>query len=312
MNRVDLIESESDELYSLMKPPFSYYGGKQRLSKKIVKLLPPHTVYCEPFCGSSAVYFKKGLPPISNAHYYREVLNDTNKQLINFFKDMQDPIKRAELIDRLDWSLYSQDEHRLSKDGGDSFSFFVNAKMSFSNQLGAGFSTKIISQNSASMYFNSIEHLKLFRNRFKYTTVMNECALNVIKRMDSPQTCFYVDPPYPGANQGHYVGFSQSDFDKLIAVLDSCLGSVVLSCYNNASVPEHWVKHEFEVIASSKGITNENRNHAQKSSFRDNAKRTECVWVKPNSMHMRKNIYLNALNNYNHFQKISKGAIDHA
>lgn len=300
---IDLIEPEK-ELYNNMKPPFSYYGGKQRLARRIVKLLPPHTVYCEPFCGSAAVYFKKGLPPIGNSHYYREVLNDTNQQLIGFFRDMQDPVKRAELIERLEWTLYSQDEHKLAKAGSDSWSWFCNVNWAFGNKLNGSFGINLNSRNSAASHFNSVQRLKEIRDRFKNTFIMSEPALKVIQRMDSPQTCFYVDPPYPGAHQGHYSGFSQADFDELITALDSLMGSVVLSCYNNASVPSHWAKHEFDAIASSKGITGKNRNHSEVSNFRDDAKRVECVWVKPASMKMRDDLYIKALEHYKHFQSI--------
>lgn len=300
---IDLIEPEQ-ELYNNMKPPFSYYGGKQRLAKRIVKLLPPHTVYCEPFCGSAAVYFKKGLPPITNNDHYREVLNDTNQQLIGFFRDMQDPVKRAELIERLEWTLYSQDEYKLAKAGSDSWSWFCNLQMSFASNFNGGFGIRLLGANGSASHFNSVDRIKSFRDRFKYTTIMNEPALKVIQRMDSPQTCFYVDPPYPSTNQGHYSGFSQADFDELITVLDSLMGSVVLSCYNNASVPSHWVKHEFDAIASSKGITGKNRNHSEASNHRDDAKRTECVWVKPASMKMRDDLYIKALEHYKHFQSI--------
>lgn len=69
-----------------MKPAFPYYGGKQRIASKITELIPKHTVYVEPFAGGAAVFFKKPWPDVSNTGHYREVLNDTNGDVVNFFR----------------------------------------------------------------------------------------------------------------------------------------------------------------------------------------------------------------------------------
>lgn len=290
------------------KPPFSYYGGKQRLAARICSLLPPHTVYVEPFCGSAAVYFKKGLPIIGNSDYYREVLNDTNQQIVNFFRVMQNPEKRAALIDRLEWTVYSQDEHKLAKSNSDSLDmidlawrWFCNVNLSFANKAGAGFGTGTCSQELASTHYNAVQRLKEYRDRFKCTTIMNEPALKVIERFDSPQTCFYVDPPYPGTEQGHYGGFTQADFETLIDKLKQCHGAVVLSCYNNDYVPADWVKHEFHAVASSANITGKNRGISEATN-RDKDKRIECVWVKPASSPMRENLVPVAKRNWEQLQ----------
>ena len=42
-----------------LKTPVTYYGGKQRLLKHILPLIPEHTQYVEPFFGGEAVYFAK-------------------------------------------------------------------------------------------------------------------------------------------------------------------------------------------------------------------------------------------------------------
>ncbi len=66
-----------------LKTPISYYGGKQKLATKIISSIPNHTLYCEPFLGGAAVFFAKQPSEI-------EVLNDVNKQLINFYKIVRD------------------------------------------------------------------------------------------------------------------------------------------------------------------------------------------------------------------------------
>jgi site-specific DNA-adenine methylase len=56
-----------------MKTPISYYGGKQKLASTILKLIPDHNLYCEPFLGGAAIFFAKEQSNV-------EVINDTNKE----------------------------------------------------------------------------------------------------------------------------------------------------------------------------------------------------------------------------------------
>jgi len=62
-----------------LRTPITYYGGKQQLCSTILGLIPEHNLYCEPFCGGAAIFFGKKASHV-------EVLNDTNKELINFYK----------------------------------------------------------------------------------------------------------------------------------------------------------------------------------------------------------------------------------
>lgn len=256
------------------KPPFSYYGGKQRLAPKIIELLPPHMVYVEPYAGSAAVMFRKGLPDFTDNDHYIEVINDLNGEVINFFRVMQDHALRIALIDRLVWTPHHEEEHRLAQERtGDSpvdraWDFYIDLQLSFARSMGHRFAISK-AKGKSSVFRNAVDGLGLFRERLRYCTIHNRPALDVIKAYDSPVTCFYVDPPYPEAFQGHYAGFTQADFESLIDVLAKCQGAVLLSCYDNPAVPAMWEKHEFGAFMSAF------------SSGSPNRRRTEVVWVKP-------------------------------
>jgi DNA adenine methylase len=62
-----------------VKPPFGYYGAKQRLASDILKMLPPHNAWVEAFCGSAAITLAKPPAPI-------EVINDLDGNIINLFR----------------------------------------------------------------------------------------------------------------------------------------------------------------------------------------------------------------------------------
>ena len=76
----------------------------------ILPLIPKHTVYVEPFAGGAAVFFAKPWPNTENSDHYREVLNDKDQRLINFYRVLQTPEKREALIERLSLTLYSEEE----------------------------------------------------------------------------------------------------------------------------------------------------------------------------------------------------------
>lgn len=68
-------------------PLLRWAGGKRWLSKKIARLLPISiNRYYEPFCGSCAVYYS-----LRDVLQNKEIfLSDTNEELINFYKVVQD------------------------------------------------------------------------------------------------------------------------------------------------------------------------------------------------------------------------------
>ncbi len=86
-----------------MKTPLSYYGGKQQLAARILKLIPEHRIYCEPFLGGAAIFFAKQPSPV-------EVINDTNGELINFYEVLQRDFSSLEK--EIAISLHSRRQHR--------------------------------------------------------------------------------------------------------------------------------------------------------------------------------------------------------
>ena len=84
--------------------------------------------------------------------------------------------------------------------------------------------------------------------------VQIECcdALKIIRSRDSVDTLFYVDPPYVGADQGHYDGYSQADFDALLEQLSKIEGKFLLSSFRNKQLTaktevNHWYQIELKM-----------------------------------------------------------------
>jgi DNA adenine methylase len=266
-----------------MRPPVSYYGGKQRIVSRIVPLIPKHTVYVEPFAGGAAVLFAKPWPAVTNNHYYREVVNDTDGRLVNFYRMLRD--RGPELIEKLQLTPFSEEEHRLAKnlDSGDELErarrYYVKVSQSFSNILHGGWTRSTYGHNHPVTWTNKIDHLPQYLDRMSTMYISSTDALTCIKQWDSPQTFFYCDPPYPGADQGDYGGYTDADFLLLCATLDSIKGSFVLSNYDHYAPPTHWERHEIQATMS-----------AQRHREGANRKRTEVLWRKLSTLPVRPEI----------------------
>lgn len=270
-----------------MKPPFSYYGGKQRLASKLVPLIPKHTVYVEPFAGGATLLFAKPWPDVSNQDHYREVINDTNGHLINFFRQLRD--NGPELCRRLSLTLYSEQEHKTAKELGHddpieaACRFFVNVQQSFAKKINGGWGRGIWTKNLSASYINQVNRLPEYIDRVRSIAISNQDALTCIKQWDSPQTFFYCDPPYPKAHQGHYSGYTEQDFEALLDTLKGIKGSAIVSCYDHGfDMPEGWRRVEFETVCSSSGKGKVGADRSRKATADElgDRKRTEVVLIK--------------------------------
>lgn len=226
-----------------LKTPISYYGGKQKLVSTILKLIPSHQMYVEPFLGGGAVFFSK--PPSEI-----EVLNDTNKELINFFRTVQNDFVSLEKEIRI--TLHSRDLHRKASiiyNNPDLFSeikrawaLWVLSSQSFSAILdgswgydkGKNTTTKKISNKRKSFSED-------YAIRLQNVQVESADALYIIRSRDTPQSFFYCDPPYFNSDCGHYDGYSAHDFESLLITLSNIKGKFLLSSYPS-DILKHFTK----------------------------------------------------------------------
>lgn len=267
---------------------------------KLIPLIYKHTVYVEPFAGGASLLFAKPWPDVSNNDHYREVLNDKDGRLINFYRVLRDKKMGPELIRRLQLTLYSESEYKTAKnlntncDIENAARYYTNIQQSFSNKLNAGWRRGVSSENHGATWENKLASLPDYLERMSSIHISCQDALTVIKQWDSPQTFFYCDPPYPGTIQGHYSGYSLDDFKVLVNALDNCQGSFLLSNYDQPEIkiPSEWERHEFSAHASAsgKGRVNADRSRKATSEELGNRKRIEVVWARGNIKPVRPEI----------------------
>lgn len=231
---------------------------------------------------------------MTNGDHYREVLNDKDCNLINFYTQLRD--NGQALCEKLALTLCSEAEHRIAKDltCDDLLErarrYFVNINQSFAKKLNAGWNRGVFGQNQGFGWMNKIASLPNYIERMSTVYLACNDALAVIRTWDSPQTFFYCDPPYIGADQGHYSGYSLNDFQNLVNALDNCSGSFLLSHYESAAkIPESWERFQFDAVASSTARVGYDRSQ-KKDESTQNRKRTEIVYRRLNTVPVRPEI----------------------
>ncbi len=216
-----------------LRPPITYYGGKQKLSGTIVPMIPDHTLYCEPFVGGGAIFYSK--PPSEV-----EVLNDTNRELINFYRVVQQDFVGLEKEIRI--TLHSRLQHKhatvinshpeLFSEIKRAWAVWVLCAQSFASQMGGPFGFDK-SRNTTTRKITNKRESFTEELAIRLQNVQLECAdaLYVIKSRDTASSFFYLDPPYYNSDCGHYDGYTIEDFEALLKVLAGVQGRFILSSY---------------------------------------------------------------------------------
>ena len=259
-----------------VKPYISYYGGKQRMAPKILPYIPKHLIYVEPFAGGLALLFAKGREGVPGS--YQEIINDTNQDLINFYRVISNIKKRRKLLEMiievpLSDFIYQECKNKI-KEGDEierAFSYWYCQNNSFGNKgYNAGFAFSNVIK-LASKYYNKKKNIIYYRHRLDNVQIFNREALKIIDIYDKESTFLYLDPPYINTDQGRYFGYTKEDYDNLIDRLESFKGSFILSHYSGLYGPKNTEEIKFK--------TKMTVNAKDQSLYR---KREESIYIREN------------------------------
>lgn len=251
----------------MMKTPISYYGGKQNMLKHIKPLIPQHKIYVEPFFGGGALFFNK-------TPGNREIINDINDNVINFYRVLQ--TNYIELKKQVNCTLHSRSIYNharvILKNPGKhdsvmrAWAFWAQIHMSFGNRLLSawGYGIKKGGCSPEYIYSRKERFAKAFSDRLRHTIIENNEAHKVIQTFDTPETFHYVDPPYISADQGPYKGYKESDFIRDLDVLVEIKGKFLLSSYPEEILNKYRDKHGWRCMQVEGPVLINNNRTAKK------------------------------------------------
>lgn len=224
----------------LKRPLLRYHGGKWKLAPWILRHLPAHRVYVEPFGGGGSVLLQK---PRS----YAEVYNDLDGEIVNLFKVARD--QGEQLAQALELTPFSRVEFVGSYEpDGDPVEqarrTLVRSYMGFGSAGASGQATGFRANSNRSGttpardWMNYPEHLRATIQRLRGVIIENRDAVQVMQQHDSDETVHYVDPPYVHETRAlrtrapsYRHEMTDEQHEALASALAGLRGRVVLSGY---------------------------------------------------------------------------------
>lgn len=269
------------------RPLLRYPGGKWRLAPHIIRHMPPHRVYTEPYGGAGSVWLRK--PPAEV-----EVWNDSFSELYTLFQVLRNRNQYRELKRALRLTPYSREEWQLAFIPTDepveqARRLVVRSWMSIGSDAAtlkrrAGFRRDIridISGTIAAQQWRGyIDALDQIVDRVTHNTIV-ECtdAQQFLRAYDFADVLHYVDPPYPHSTRRELRFYenemSDDEHIELLETLRSLDGMVLLSSYPNALYDDalsNW--HYVDCAARASG----GRGGVAKQR---NDRRTERLYINP-------------------------------
>ncbi len=232
-----------------MVGPIAYLGGKNRVAKKIISLIPSHNCYIEPFCGGAQVFFHK---KPSNV----EILNDLDEEVFNFLRVCQ--FHEQELIRYLQFCIHSrkwfelfelQDPKTLS-DIQRSARFFYLQKNCYGGLINKkNFSVSVKdSSNYNPRRIPMVLHMA--HERLLQVQLESLPYQEILKRYDRPDTFFYLDPPYFGLPYYKF-NLKEDDYLELASHLKNLQGKFLLSLNDTPEVRQIFSDFNISELAMS-------------------------------------------------------------
>lgn len=214
-----------------------WLGGKSQLARTIVDMMPAHKTYVEVFGGAGWVLFKK-TPSTA------EVINDVNDDLVNLYRILKFHFEafltefEYQLFARTSFNEMRKNDRGLT-DIQRAAQFYFLLRSAFSCQLDGSFSYSRERKPSLKLGDELRKNLSSIHDRLQNVVIENASYDYVIKRMDAPETLFYLDPPYWDCENDYGQGiWSKQDFYALKAQLDKIKGKFILSLNDAPEVRE--------------------------------------------------------------------------
>lgn len=244
-----------------MRSVLRYPGSKWNIASQLVRLIPEHHTYVEPFFGSGAVLFNKQQSNI-------EMVNDLDSNVVNLFHCIQEDaqnLARMVMTTPFSREIYEV-TYRNAYDNDDSYQKAL--KFLIQCWQGYGFRTdgsKVGWRNDVQgrerayalwNWYRLPEWLIDIAERLRMVQIENRPALEVIEKFNYSNVFMYIDPPYmlhTRTGKQYNYEMTDSDHEELLKMLLQSKAKIMLSGYESDMYNDYlagWGKNSFLVTRS--------------------------------------------------------------
>lgn len=231
-----------------MRSPIPWMGSKRRLAADILKRIPAHTCYVEPFAGSAAVLFAKEEP--SRA----EVLNDIDGELVNFFRVVKHHL--VEFCSQFRFAVVSRKVFEWTQDTPPEALTDIQRAARFFYLQRLAFGGKATGRTFG-VSMTGPPHLNLVRleetisethQRLAGVVIENLPWQECLERYDRGETFFFIDPPY--FETAGYGGrpWERDDYEQLAAALRGLRGRALLTVNDHREMRSVFRAFPFDLL----------------------------------------------------------------
>jgi len=209
---------------------FGHPAGQLYQVAKLKKYMSPHKVFCEPFAGSATLFFAKD--PTEEKAY----LND-----IGFYSTLLKAIKNLSDSDiskltKMNWTNSKAyfDKMRALK-AGSALDYIHKQVYLIRWAYGGAVDLNWNSHHDGkTSTHNKPERWQKVRDRLKKATITKMDYADIIKKVDSPDTFFYIDPPYYKKDDKRIRRFNIGEIklEDFISVLKGIKGKFIATIGN--------------------------------------------------------------------------------
>lgn len=250
--------TNSKQPLKMVRSPFKWAGGKLRLRKEIIGILPPHDCYVEVFGGAGWVLFGKEPSRV-------EIFNDIDGEVVNFFRVVKNHPEA--LIGSFEWELASREEFERLRDLPEenltdiqrAHRFYYLIMAAWGGELGTPrFQTSVSDGGHGNRLIGALKSLsnRIMPAYQRLQTVIIEKLTwqECIKRYDRPyedkHVVMYLDPPYPDNNVNYRYNMRDiEEHEKLKDTLINLQARFVLSSPDLPDVRKLYKHDGFHITA---------------------------------------------------------------